>query len=154
MQRTQDSQVSSFLFPQLAELKLDPHFDVYPRTHPSGPPPFNATSSSEGNQTDAFVMPQENIIAEAVQPDTSSPTQSSKTSHSSPIAHILHHHLQDAAFSMPMLEVPGPEGAMLVFVYGLLLMSEQHHSTFPTPQHQLKYLLNNYSHFVRNLSRQ
>ncbi|XP_030000120.1 uncharacterized protein LOC115426259 [Sphaeramia orbicularis] len=99
----------------LAALKLDPDLDGNPPTQPSAPPPCNAASLNERNQTDALTVSQEKTNAEAVRPDTSAPPQSSATNQSSPTAHRLCHHTQDAVLSMPMVEVAGPEGATLVF---------------------------------------
>lgn len=105
--RTSDLQISSSLFPQLAEvLKLDPDLDGNPPSHPSDPPSYNST-----REPDPFSMTQQEqfILMRLLNQKNSS------DNHSSPIGHRLRHSNQDTAFNMPMIEFSGPEGTTWVF---------------------------------------
>ena len=112
-QRTPDSQNSSSLF-QLAALKLDPDLDGHPPTQSPAPPPCNPAMFNERGQTDS-TMPQGKTSLGAAHPDVFVPPQNPTIDISSPIAHRLRHPKKDADFTMPMVEVSGPEGPMLVF---------------------------------------
>ncbi|CAJ1055533.1 uncharacterized protein LOC127360787 [Xyrichtys novacula] len=81
-QRTQNSQISSSLYPQLAALKLDPDLDGNPPYHPSAPPLYNSATPSESR-------PQPQASSETARPEMPGPSQDSTTKPPSPIAHRL-----------------------------------------------------------------
>ncbi len=114
-QRTQDSQISSSLYPKLTALKLDPDLDGSPPSHPSAPPPYNSTTPSRGRETDPSSLTQQRTSPGTASSQASAPPPDATGKPSSPIAHRLRNPNQDATFNMPMIEVSGPEGATLVF---------------------------------------
>ncbi|XP_050924977.1 uncharacterized protein LOC108875510 [Lates calcarifer] len=133
----------------LAALKLDPDLDVSPQIHPPNPPPYDSATPSERGQADPSTMPQQKPSSETAQPGMSAPPQNSTSKSSSPIAHRLCHHAQDAVFNMPMVEVSGPEGATLVFRAGTsadITATSQH---LPNPTASGKAFVEQFSTFCQ-----
>ncbi|CAJ1055542.1 uncharacterized protein LOC127360787 [Xyrichtys novacula] len=132
-QRTQNLQISSSLFPQLAALKLDSDLDGNPPSHPSAPPPYNSATPNERREADSIRL-QLQPSSKTARSEMPGPSQDSTTNSLSPIAHRPWQSNKDTAFNMPMVEVSGPQGATLVFLP--LRTSQPLHIICSTPQHQ------------------
>ncbi|CAJ1069842.1 uncharacterized protein LOC127360787 [Xyrichtys novacula] len=137
-QRTQNLQISSSLYPQLAALKLDPDLDDNPPSHSSAPPPYNSATLNERREADSIRL-QLQASSETARPEMPGPSQDSTTNIPSPIAHRLCNPIKTQPSTWLWLKHLDHKAQLCFFVvffffaHGLLRTSQPLHNICPNP---------------------